>query len=84
MTVLNLKEILHITGGSIKADYDPSQSFQKISVIENATKDSLSFLHNIKYQQFLYETEAGAVLVSNDFVPVNDKHPLLIYVDDVY
>ncbi len=52
--------------------------------IENATPNQLSFLANPKYEQYIYSTKAGAVMVSNDFKPDNSITTTLIKVKDPY
>ena len=44
---------------------------------------TVSFLSNPKYEQFLYSTNASAVLVHEDFSPLMKINPSLIRVKDV-
>lgn len=60
-------ELASIIGGSIEGN--PSAKVSKFAKIEEADSDSLTFLANPKYTHFLYETNAGIALVSNDFTP---------------
>jgi len=52
--------------------------------IEEATPEQLSFLANPKYEQYIYSTKAGAVMVSNNFIPENSVTTTLIRVEDPY
>jgi len=84
MISFRIKEILQIINGEVKGKADLDLMITGISGIETAGKNTLSFLHNLKYTQYLYQTEATAVLVSKDFTPSGESHPLLIHVEDVY
>ena len=55
-----------------------------VSKIEDGRKGSLSFLSNLKYEQFIYTTEASIVIVDRDFVPKSDISSTLIKVDNAY
>ena len=57
------------------------RSFGKI---EEAGADALTFLSNDKYEPYLYSGHAGAVLVSEDFVPKKPVSATLIRVQDPY
>ncbi len=52
--------------------------------IEDATPEQLSFLANSKYEQHIYTTKAGAVMVKNDFVPTKPVLTTLIRVENPY
>lgn len=52
--------------------------------IEEAQEGQLTFLANPKYTHFIYDTEASAVLVRNDFVPEKPVKVTLIRVEDPY
>ncbi len=54
------------------------------SPIEEAQEGSLSFLSNPKYKDFLYTTNATAVLVDKNFVAEQEIKTTLIRVSDVY
>ena len=53
------------------------------SPIEEGRPGTVSFLSNPKYEQFLYSTNASAVLVHEDFSPTMKINPSLIRVKDV-
>src|SRR5690606_6203872 len=55
-----------------------------VSKIEEGQPGALSFLANPKYEAFLYETLAGAVLVHKGFVPAKEVKTTVIRVEDLY
>ncbi len=63
---------------------DGQQKVHKISGIDDASPGSISFLSNPKYEHFVYETNASAVIVSKNFKPTKDFNTTLIKVDDPY
>jgi UDP-3-O-[3-hydroxymyristoyl] glucosamine N-acyltransferase len=52
--------------------------------IQDATKDQLSFLANPKYEEYIYQTKAAAVMVASDFIPEKTVSTTMIKVDDPY
>lgn len=65
-------------------DGDPDVTVDQLAKIEEATKGSLSFLANKKYEQYLYQTQASIVIVGEDFVPAAPYTSTLIRVKDAY
>ncbi|MCM1004995.1 MAG: UDP-3-O-(3-hydroxymyristoyl)glucosamine N-acyltransferase [Prevotella sp.] len=63
---ITAKELADIVGGIVEGN--PATRVCTFSKIEEATPVSLSFLANPKYTHYLYDTKAGIVLVSTDFV----------------
>lgn len=57
-----VSEIAALVGGEVSGD--EALVLDNISGLENASKTSLSFLTNAKYENLLGQTEAGAVIVS--------------------
>lgn len=55
-----------------------------ISKIEEAQNGSISFLANPKYENFIYTTNASAVIVNKTFLPRKELKTNLIKVDDAY
>jgi len=55
-----------------------------VSKIEEGKSGTLAFLANLKYESFLYSTNASVVLVNKDFVPRKKVNATLIKVDDAY
>lgn len=55
-----------------------------IAKIEEGKPGSISFLGNTKYLQYVYTTEASAIIVSKEFQPKTPIKPTLLRVDDPY
>lgn len=75
-------EIASILEGKIVGQSDVKVS--KLSKIEEGTPGSISFLSNLKYEQYLYGTQASIVIVSEGFTPEKEVGPTLIYVKDAH
>ncbi|MEZ5002705.1 MAG: UDP-3-O-(3-hydroxymyristoyl)glucosamine N-acyltransferase [Chitinophagales bacterium] len=75
-----LKEILKAIG---LGDLDvPEMLVRGPAKLSEATNQDLSFLANMKYENELYSTNAGAVLIPFDFQPAQEVSAHLIRVDD--
>jgi len=74
-------EIANLVHGTV--DGDPDIMIHGPSRIEEGEPGTISFLSNPKYEQHLYNTNASAVLVHEDFSPVMKINPSLIRVKDV-
>lgn len=57
---------------------------RNLSKIEEAQEGDLSFLSNLKYEPYLYQTRASAVIISNNFEPKAAVTSALIRVEDPY
>jgi UDP-3-O-[3-hydroxymyristoyl] glucosamine N-acyltransferase len=55
-----------------------------VSKIEEGKPGTLAFLANIKYENYIYETQASVVLVNKSFEPKKKIQATLIKVDDAY
>lgn len=75
-------EIASILEGKVVGQSDIKIS--RLSKIEEGTEGSISFLSNLKYEQYLYETGASVVIVSEGFTPEKEINPTLIYVADAH
>lgn len=53
-----------------------------VSKIEEGKPGALAFLANLKYENFIYTTEASVVLVNRSFTPKGKVNTTLIKVDD--
>jgi len=77
------KEIARMLGGTLEGDGEVLVS--KPGKIEEGGPGTLTFLANLRYEQFAYTTPAAAMLVSHDFSPTQPvAAAALIRVDDVY
>lgn len=52
--------------------------------IQDAEKGSITFLSNPKYEPFIYDTKASAIIVAQDFEPKKPVNSVLIRVEDPY
>ncbi len=77
-----LAQIAELVGGSVVGDAEVI--IDSIAKIEEAQQGSVSFLSNPKYEQFLYETHASAVLIDKDFVAKEEIKTNVIRVENAY
>jgi UDP-3-O-[3-hydroxymyristoyl] glucosamine N-acyltransferase len=77
-----ISQIAAMLAGEVKGKGDDKISM--LAKIQDAKKGQVSFLSNPKYEQFIYTTQASAVIVSKDFIPRKDITATLILVDDPY
>ena len=56
-----VQQIAEVLGGTVEGD--AAQRISSLAKIEEAQAGSLTFLSNVKYEPFLYETGASAVIV---------------------
>ncbi|MCR4817148.1 MAG: UDP-3-O-(3-hydroxymyristoyl)glucosamine N-acyltransferase [Bacteroidales bacterium] len=75
-------QIAAILGGTVEGNSDAQVS--RLCKIEEGQPEGLSFLANLKYTNYIYDTQATAVIVSKDFVPERPVGATLIRVDDPY
>jgi len=76
------QQLAEVLNGTIEGN--PQASVSKLSKIEEGDADSLTFLANPAYTQYIYSSKAAIAVVNNDFVA---EHPLsltLIRVDNAY
>jgi UDP-3-O-[3-hydroxymyristoyl] glucosamine N-acyltransferase len=78
-TVLKIAEILSAT-----IEGDPNIIIHSICRIEEGFEGGLSFLANPKYTDFIYDTKASAVIVSDNFVPEKPIQSTLIKTENPY
>lgn len=75
-------EIASVLEGRIEGDADVK--VMTLSKIEEGMPGSISFLSNLKYEPYLYDTKASIVIVSEGFTPKTEVKSTLIYVEDAY
>ncbi|MEM6344902.1 MAG: UDP-3-O-(3-hydroxymyristoyl)glucosamine N-acyltransferase [Bacteroidota bacterium] len=63
---------------------DSSQVIHTVARIEEGVVGSISFLANPKYTEYIYTTQASAVIVAKDFTPNQKISPALLRVKDPY
>jgi UDP-3-O-[3-hydroxymyristoyl] glucosamine N-acyltransferase len=75
-------QIAGMLGGEVTGN--GSDKINMLAKIQEAKKGQIAFLSNPKYEQFIYTTEATAVIVKKDFIPRKEIKSTLILVDDPY
>ncbi len=76
------EQLAKILGGTVEGDGKVTVS--NYAKIEEGKPGTISFLSNPKYEHYIYTTNAGIVLVNNDFVPKQEIKATLIRVPDAY
>ncbi len=79
---LTAKAIAEILGGIVEGN--EQEIITHPGKIEVAQAGAITFLSNSKYESYIYQTKASAVLVSDDFMPTKKVAATLIKVKDVY
>jgi len=64
-----LGQLAELLQGTVEGD--PQIKVNRLDKIQEGKAGGVSFLANEKYEAFLYETEATAVIVSQNFTPKN-------------
>src|SRR5690606_29086569 len=77
-----VSQIAGMLGGEVKGDGNASVNM--LAKIQEAKPGQIAFLSNPKYEQYIYTTEATAVIVKRDFEPRKEIKATLILVDDPY
>ena len=79
MTIQDIAEAVNgkVEGNASIVIHGPSK-------IEEGEEGTISFLGNMKYERYIYSTEASAVLVDKNFQPKKKLTTNLIRVDNVY
>ncbi|MEO8664137.1 MAG: UDP-3-O-(3-hydroxymyristoyl)glucosamine N-acyltransferase, partial [Ignavibacteria bacterium] len=80
---MKLEEIAGLLNGKIEGD--SSLEITGVGKIETAKKNEITFISNPQYQKFYNTTNAGALIISNDFVIKKKRDDItLLRVDDPY
>lgn len=77
-----IQQIAVMLGGEIKGD--GNAKINMLAKIQDAKPGQIAFLSNPKYENFIYSTQASAVIVGRDFVPKKEISATLIVVADAY
>ena len=67
-----------------KVEGNGNEEITSLAKIQDAKPGSISFLSNLKYEEYIYATEASAVIVSEDFIPKKKLTTTIIRVKDSY
>lgn len=77
-----VNQVAGLLGGRVQGN--GNDKINMLAKIQDAKPGQIAFLSNPKYEQFIYTTNASAVIVKNDFVPKKELTCSLILVDDPY
>ncbi|MBY5951012.1 UDP-3-O-(3-hydroxymyristoyl)glucosamine N-acyltransferase [Algoriphagus marincola] len=77
-----LGQLAELLQGTVEGD--PQIKVNRLDKIQEGKAGGVSFLANEKYEAFLYETKASAVIVSQNFTPKKPYKTNLIRVKDAY
>lgn len=77
-----VEQIAFLLNGEVKGD--KTLKINQLAKIEEGTEGAISFLANLKYEQYLYTTKATAVIVDKSFEPKKPFTATLILVDNAY
>jgi len=78
----SVSQIAEIISATIEGDHNTP--IHTICKIEEGVEGGMAFLANPKYMDFIYDTQASAVIVDNDFVPKVPIKPTLIRTENPY
>ncbi|MCQ2252817.1 MAG: UDP-3-O-(3-hydroxymyristoyl)glucosamine N-acyltransferase [Bacteroidales bacterium] len=78
-TAKMIADVLH---GTVEGDENAAVS--NFAKIEEGAPGTLTFLSNMKYAEYIYDTKASIVLVNNDFVPEKPISATLVRVPNAY
>ncbi|SMG40706.1 UDP-3-O-[3-hydroxymyristoyl] glucosamine N-acyltransferase [Marivirga sericea] len=78
----SVNQIAGMIGGTIEGDGE--RLVDNLGKIEEGKARTISFLSNDKYENFIYKSEAAAIIVKNNFTPKSTIKPALIKVEDPY
>ena len=78
----SVSQIASMLGGEVVGD--GTRKINNLGKIETAGPSDISFLSNPKYENYLYTSQAGAVIAKKGFIAQKTIHPSLILVDDPY
>ena len=78
----SVAQIAHLLQGEINGNGE--SKINMLAKIQDAKPGQIAFLSNPKYEQFIYTTNASAVIVKKDFVARKPVTATLILVEDPY
>ncbi len=79
---ISIAQVAQLLGG-ITEGIDSNEVWS-VGKIEEASEGQISFLSNPKYEEFIYTTNATAVIVNKTFSPIKEYKTTLIKVEDAY
>lgn len=79
---ITVGQLAKLVNGRVEGD--ENREITGFAPISEAAEGAVTFLTNLKYSHFLYESHATAVLVNDDFKIEGEVKPALIFVKDAY
>ncbi|MBW8051051.1 MAG: UDP-3-O-(3-hydroxymyristoyl)glucosamine N-acyltransferase [Cytophagales bacterium] len=79
---LTTQKVADLIGGKVVGN--KTTIINRLAKIEEASEGSIAFLANMKYEKFLYNTKASAIIMDKKFVPKKKLNMTLVLVDDPY
>lgn len=79
---ISVNQLAKLVAGTVEGDGEVL--IDRPAKIEEAGPGSISFLGNMKYENYVYSSQASALLVPTDFVARRAYFPALIRVPEVY
>ena len=79
---LTVEQVAGLLEGKVEGD--GSQKVNRLEKIEEATPGSIAFLANPKYTEYVYNTQASAIIVNDTFTPEKPINSALIKVENAY
>ena len=77
-----IDQVAGMLGGEVRGD--GRETVNMLAKIQEARKGQITFLSNPRYEQYIYTTQASAVIVNRDFVAKKPIASNLILVEDAY
>lgn len=77
-----VSQIAAMLGGKVIGN--ENEKINMLAKIQDAKKGQIAFLSNPKYEQYIYTTQASAVIVKKDFQPKKELETTLVLVEDPY
>ncbi len=78
----SVNQIAMMLGGEVVGN--GNEKIKMLAKIQDAKKGQIAFLSNPKYEQYIYTTQATAVIVKKDFAARKEVTATLVLVDDPY
>lgn len=80
--VFTAEQIAGLCGGTVEGN--PQAQVNTFAKIEEGVEGAISFLANLAYENYLYETKSSVVLVNKDFEAKQPVRATLVRVDNAY
>lgn len=78
----SVNQIAGMIGGQVEGDGE--RLVDNLGKIEEGKPKTISFLSNDKYENYIYQSDAAAIIVKSNFTPKKTIKPALIKVEDPY